>query len=42
MSGFVELGVCAGGVGGDEVVALAGVLFERGQLRVGVRVFLVG
>ncbi|MGH3594317.1 MAG: hypothetical protein ACRDRF_25275, partial [Pseudonocardiaceae bacterium] len=39
MSGFAELDVGAGGVGGDDLVALALLLFEQAQLRTGVGVF---
>ena len=42
VSGFAELDLCAGGVGGDDLVALAGVLFEQGQLRAGVGVLAAG
>jgi hypothetical protein len=38
VSGFEELDGSTGGVGGDDLVALAGVVFEQRQLRAGVRV----
>lgn len=38
MGGFEELEGSGGGIGGDDLVALARVLFEQGQLRAGVGV----
>lgn len=42
VSGFAELDFCAGGVGGDDLVALALLVLEQAQLGAGVGVLSAG